>query len=110
VIFVKQALNCVVWVPYEEKLICGCGKSGTIEIFQLVEGRVIENTTKDKVKVQVQTQMQINKSKYCSFGCSDDSSVFVYFQEQYCGSWDRKWKPSNVESTVGYIRQYVLDV
>jgi WD40 repeat protein len=63
VIFVKQALNCVVWVPYEEKLICGCGKSGTIEIFQLVEGRVIENTTKDKVKVQVQTQMQINKSK-----------------------------------------------
>ncbi|RZC40461.1 WD repeat-containing protein 34-like [Asbolus verrucosus] len=63
VIFLKNSLNCVTWVPYEERIICGCGKSGFIEIFQLVKGKAIENSTKEKVNTDVMTQILINKAK-----------------------------------------------
>ncbi|XP_063926225.1 cytoplasmic dynein 2 intermediate chain 2-like isoform X2 [Zophobas morio] len=63
VIFLKSALNCVAWVPYEERIVCGCGKNGVIEIFQLVKGKAIEKTTRDKVKTEILTQIEINRTK-----------------------------------------------
>lgn len=63
IIYLEQPLNCVSWVPYEERLICGCGKNGVIEIYNLLKGRLIENTTKDKIKFEVMTQIEINNAK-----------------------------------------------
>ncbi|EEZ98765.1 WD repeat-containing protein 34-like Protein [Tribolium castaneum] len=63
VIFLKQPLLDVSWVPYEERIICGCGKNGVIEIYNLLKGKAIENTTKEKIKSEIMTQVEINKTK-----------------------------------------------
>ncbi|XP_018580092.1 WD repeat-containing protein 34-like isoform X2 [Anoplophora glabripennis] len=48
VIFMRNPLNDLMFVPHEDKLVVGCGSNGIMEIFHLITGRAVENVTKEK--------------------------------------------------------------
>lgn len=62
-LFLKNTLHSVSWVPYEEKLICGGGQTGYIEIFQIIEGKPYKDTSREAIKTKILTQIEINKTK-----------------------------------------------
>ncbi|CAH1975658.1 unnamed protein product [Acanthoscelides obtectus] len=63
VIFLKDTLLDVVFVPYEEKLIAGCGLKGMLEIFNVVKGQALDDVTTEDVKKTTLTKLAVNKKK-----------------------------------------------
>lgn len=51
------------WVPYEEKLICGCGEKGILEIFDVLKARPLKNISKDEIKSCILTNMVLNNTR-----------------------------------------------
>lgn len=59
----ENHLNTCLWVPFEEKLIVGCGSEGRIQLYHVQEGREIEEATEAKKEDTVWMQMDINKKR-----------------------------------------------
>lgn len=61
VIFLEKSLTALSWIPFEEKIVCGCGSKGTLEIFNLLSGRPLANVVKDALQSSTLTAMELNK-------------------------------------------------
>lgn len=51
------------WIPYEDKLIAGCGHNGTVEIFDVQKGKLIDNIKSDKVSKSILMKIVLNNDK-----------------------------------------------
>nr|CAI5855493.1 unnamed protein product [Callosobruchus analis] len=63
VIFIKDTLLDIAFVPYEEKLIAGCGLKGMLDIFNVVKGQALDDITTEDVKKSTLTKLAINGNK-----------------------------------------------
>lgn len=63
VIFAKNVLNSLVWVPGIEKLIAGCGMSETLEILHLINRKEGKNVVQEKSTHGILTDLSINLKK-----------------------------------------------
>ncbi|XP_050512216.1 cytoplasmic dynein 2 intermediate chain 2-like [Diabrotica virgifera virgifera] len=64
-IFLKSTLLDLTFVPYEEKLIAGCGLNGFMELFHMQKAKAIKDITKEQFKNKItSTCMAINGNKH----------------------------------------------
>ncbi|VEN39509.1 unnamed protein product [Callosobruchus maculatus] len=63
VIFIRDTLLDIAFVPYEEKLIAGCGLKGMLEIFNVVKGKALSDITTEDVRKSTLTKLAINGNK-----------------------------------------------
>ncbi|KAG5873372.1 hypothetical protein JTB14_022975 [Gonioctena quinquepunctata] len=63
VIFMRHPLNDATFIPYEEKLIAGCGTKGILELFHLQKGRPIQNTTSEELRKSISTSIAVNSRR-----------------------------------------------
>ncbi|CAH0553944.1 unnamed protein product [Brassicogethes aeneus] len=61
IIYTKEPLLATTWIPYEDKLIAGCGKNGMLEIFNVQKAKLIENINSDKVSKTALSKIAVNK-------------------------------------------------
>ncbi|KAF2887787.1 hypothetical protein ILUMI_18386 [Ignelater luminosus] len=85
VIFLEKLLNQICWVPYQEKLVIGCGEKGIIEIFHLISGRSIPNVTSEKVVPTNLLQMDVNKQRCATVAIGNDKGEVQI--------WNVPWGP-----------------
>ncbi|CAG9857945.1 unnamed protein product [Phyllotreta striolata] len=62
-IFLKTGLLDVTFVPFEDKLLAGCGANGFMEVFHIQSAERIATGTEEPVKKSVSTSISINCSR-----------------------------------------------
>lgn len=64
VIFLEKSLMIASWIPFEEKLICGCGERGVLEMFDVLKARPLKNIGKfEGLKQCLMTQMVLSSKR-----------------------------------------------
>lgn len=64
VIFLEKPLLKATWIPFEEKLLCGCGEKGIPEIYNVLKARALKNIGKFDIKSCTMTEMVLNSKRY----------------------------------------------
>ncbi|GLV31925.1 uncharacterized protein CBL_07684 [Carabus blaptoides fortunei] len=71
IIFVEQTLHAVAWVPYQEKLVVGCGDNGCIKVFSMLNGQQIPNAASDNKTTLTQLALNKKRTDMAVFGNSN---------------------------------------
>lgn len=62
-IFVKNILTDVAFVPYEEKLIICCDSQGHLKVYNIQSGKLVANITEEDKKRGVLNCLAVNTMK-----------------------------------------------
>lgn len=81
VIFLEKPLLKALWIPFEEKLMCGCGEKGVLEIFNVLKARGLKNVGKFDIKSCVMTEIDLNTKRcvqFCVF--KEIYIIYIFFR------------------------------